>query len=97
MPSPVWKLYSVGSEYVGCMKYREDAAAMVSILGVGATVRYDHRLVVWTEGKEEFSASESYDRAGEIMEQRRYAAAKQAYDAVYKHGRLSLACDGANK
>ncbi len=65
------------------MKAREDAAAMVAILGHGSTVRYDHRLIVWTEGSEEFSASESYDRAGEVMEQRRYAAAKNNYDSVY--------------
>ena len=69
--SPKFKLYSANKEYMGCMKYAEDAAAMVSCLGEGATVKYDHGKVLWTEGGETLSAFESYDRVAEIMNSRR--------------------------
>jgi hypothetical protein len=38
---------------------------------------------VWTEGREEFSAGESYDQAAATMEQRRYAAYADAYKKAY--------------
>lgn len=69
--SPPWKVYRAG-EYVGSLKYGEDAAALVSI--AGGEVRYGHKLVVWREGEEEFLAGESYDKAAEIMNQRVNAA-----------------------
>lgn len=62
--SPEWKVYR-GKEYIGCCKYPDDAAALVS-LG-GGIVKHGHSLVVWTEGSEEFSAGESYDGAARIM------------------------------
>jgi hypothetical protein len=64
--SPQFKVYR-GKEYVAAFKYAEDAAAFVAVLGEGAMIRHGHRLVLWHEGHEEFSAWESYDRAAEIM------------------------------
>lgn len=80
--SPKFKLYC-DKEYVGCLKYGEDAAAMVSILGNGAVVKYDHALIVWTEGAEEFSAGESCYRAAAVMEERRRKNAEAAYIKAY--------------
>ena len=65
--SPEWKVYR-NKEYIGCCKYAEDAAALVS-LG-GGIVKHGHSMVVWSEGQEQFSAGESYDGAARIMESR---------------------------
>lgn len=65
--SPVFKVYR-DKEYVGCCKYAEDAAALVSVSG--GEIRYQHRHVVWSEGAESLSAGESYDRAAAIMHER---------------------------
>lgn len=78
--TPNWKIYR-GREYVASCKYPEDAACLVSM--GGGVVKYGHSLVVWREGEEKFSAHESYDGAAEIMENRRYAHAKAAYEAAY--------------
>ena len=66
--TPQFKVYRNG-EYIAACRYGEDAAALVALTGDG-TVRYGHRLVVWTEGQESFPAGESYDGAAAIMEQR---------------------------
>lgn len=80
---PKWKVYRDG-EYVGCVKHADDAAVLVSV--AGGVVKYDHRLIVWTEGAEAFEAGESYDRAGDVMrervEQYRLAGAKRFADKV---------------
>ncbi len=68
--SPNYKIYRQGGEYVASCKYAEDAAAIVSIWGEGAFVKFQHRVRVWTEGKEDFSAGESYDRAASVMRRR---------------------------
>ena len=83
--SPLWKLYR-GREYVGCMKDAEDAAAMVAILGAGATVRWYHSLIVWTEGEETQSAAESYDAAAEVMSERVRKHQEACYDRGYGKG-----------
>jgi hypothetical protein len=66
--SPEFKIYQAG-EYVGCMKDLEDAARVCGMFGDGTQVRvgHDKRHTVWTEGSEEFSAAESFDRAAEVM------------------------------
>lgn len=56
-----WKVYSANKEYVASCKYPSVAAAVITMLGAGSTIRYGHRCVVWTEGKEEQPAAESYD------------------------------------
>lgn len=62
--TPEWKVYR-NKEYIGCCKYAEDAAALVS-LG-GGVVKHGHSLTVWVEGQEAFNAGESYDGAAKIM------------------------------
>jgi hypothetical protein len=66
--SPQFKVYSSANEYVGSIKYLEDAAAFVSIQGEGATVRNGHarKLTLWTEGVDGH-AGESYDEAAVTM------------------------------
>ncbi|MBO6901397.1 MAG: hypothetical protein JJ864_08625 [Rhizobiaceae bacterium] len=82
--TPQWKVYRDG-EYVAACKYAEDAAVLVS--AAGGVVKHGHSLVVWTEGKENFSAGESYDQAAALMESRRYENARAAYERV--HGPLA--------
>lgn len=67
--SPKLKIYNSAKEYIGCVKYFEDAAALVSIQDDGATVRYGHTRVLWTQGVDG-NAGESYDGAAEIMRAR---------------------------
>lgn len=73
--TPVWKVYRDG-EYVAACKYAEDAAALVS--NFGGVVKHEHKLVVWTEGAEEFVAGESYDGAAAVMHKRLSAARSAA-------------------
>lgn len=66
MPSPlIFKVY-LGGEYRGATKYAEDAAALAGGTGKGSIIKYGGR-IVWREGKEEFSASESYDGVRMVM------------------------------
>lgn len=67
--SPIWKVY-LGKEYRAACKYVEDAAALVALLGDGTTLRCDHALVLWVEGKEDQSAAESYDHVVEVVHRR---------------------------
>jgi hypothetical protein len=53
----------------GRIVYAEDAAAFVAILGQGAKV-YSNGRLVWSEGEEAQSAAESYDVASEVMRSR---------------------------
>jgi len=83
MASPlIWKVYH-GAELFGATRHAEDAAAMVA-LG-GSTVKHEGR-VVWREGREQFSAGESYDRAAGVM----HARARQ-HGAEYARKHLSAA------
>lgn len=68
--SPIWKIYTPDGQYEASAKHLETAAAIVSVLGEGATVRLQHGKVVWTEGEEVIPAYESYDIAADIMSER---------------------------
>jgi hypothetical protein len=48
-------------------KYLEDAAMFAGAMGDGSRVFSDDNTLLWVEGSEEIPASESYDRASEIM------------------------------
>lgn len=51
--------------------YAEDAAALVAVLGEGATICFGPRdVVVWEEGSESQPASESYDHVGDTCRTR---------------------------
>ncbi len=78
--SPVIKVYTAAGKYEGSIKHWESAAALVSMLGEGATIRHTHKHIVWTEGKDG-SAAESYDAVAERCEERVNGIAK---------GRLSV-------
>lgn len=71
MTTPRLKIYNPQGEYVAACKHAEDAACLVALYGNGATIRYDHSKVVWREGAEQFSASESYDRVADVVTARR--------------------------
>ena len=68
--SPDWKVYDAGGAYQAAAKDASLAAAIVSVLGEGATVRYRHSRIVWREGVDG-SAFDSYDAAAETMHARR--------------------------
>lgn len=80
--SPKFKVYRSG-EYIGCTKYAEDAAALVSV--AGGTVKYGHSVTIWREGSEAFSAGESYDRAAEWMNYRVRKANEAAFLKAWGH------------
>lgn len=58
--SPQYKITNPQGEYVAACKYSEDAAALVALYGDGAKILHQGK-IVWREGKERVSASESYD------------------------------------
>jgi len=71
--SPGLKVYDAENEYRAACHYAEDAAALVALLGDGATIRDGHsrRFVLWSEGNEEQPAAESYDYVAETVGRRR--------------------------
>lgn len=81
--SPKYKVYADG-EYVASVKYAEDAAAIVAFRGEGTTIRYSHGATLWTEGKESFSAAESYDRTAVVIWQREREMHQKYHDRVYE-------------
>jgi len=71
--TPRFKVYSPLNAYVAACKHVEDAAALVSIYGDGATIRdgaTSSRRTVWTEGRETISAGESYDTVASTVWER---------------------------
>ena len=68
--SPYYKIYRQGGEYVASCKYAEDAAAVVSIWGKGAFIKFQHRVRVWTEGAEDFPAGGNNAAAASVMRKR---------------------------
>jgi len=67
--SPIWKVYSENREYLASFKRPEHAAALVSALGDGTTLRWGHIGTVWTEG-EDGQAGDSYDYVAEVAHER---------------------------
>ena len=67
--SPRWKCYTQDGEYRASCKYPEEAAAVVSLLGEGATIRDGHKLAVWVEGSDGYAA-DSYDVVAETAYRR---------------------------
>ena len=62
-----WKVYKAPEktsrlgEFTAATKNPAEAAILVAHFGMGAQIRYRHHTLVWTEGKERFRASESFD------------------------------------
>lgn len=67
--SPKYKVYSHEREYMGSVKYAEDAARLVSGMQDGATIRIGHTWIVWTEGTDG-EAGASYDEVRELVHRR---------------------------
>lgn len=67
-----YKVYSPQNKRIAALAHSEDAALIVSVYGDGATVRIGrgNRKILWTEGKENIKAAESYDAASNTMLQR---------------------------
>jgi len=63
--APRFKVYDAANVYQAAVKDVTLAAAVVSLLGEGATVR-DGRRYIWREGGDEI-AGESYDEAADTM------------------------------
>lgn len=80
--SPDWKVYDSHGTYQAACKEVEAAAALVGFYGAGATIRWGHRLVVWTEGSEEQPASESYDEVALLAGERVARAARDARERL---------------
>lgn len=70
--SPRYKVYSADNDYRGSLKDPSEAAAVVSLLGPGATIRDGHSKsdTVWTEGVDGLAA-DSYDAVAEAVFSRR--------------------------
>lgn len=87
MATPVLKIYNPQGEYVAACKFGEDAACLMALYGDGATVRYEHKLTLWTEGEEDFPAGESYDRVNAVMEGRKnFYQTQKREEFRAKHG-----------
>lgn len=63
--SPDWKIYDSYNEYQASCKNLLRAIQIATLFEDGATVRYGHKIVVWTEGSDG-RAADSYDDALEI-------------------------------
>lgn len=69
--SPSWKVYTVEGTYIASTVIPEYAAMILSGLDQdGATIRWGHRKVCWTEGKDG-KANESYDVVAETCRVRK--------------------------
>ena len=64
-----YKVYAEDGEFLASCRYVIDAATIVGAMGAG-TIRFEHRRIVWHEGSESFSASESYDGVEETIRER---------------------------
>ena len=58
--SPCLKVYDAHGKYMAACVQFEAAAAVVSLYGDGATIRYHHGPIIWREGTDGH-AGESYD------------------------------------
>ena len=65
-----YHILTSGEEHVASTIHGEEAACLVAFLGEGAKICDCWFDVVWEEGQEEFSASESYDRVVEVITSR---------------------------
>jgi len=67
--SPKWKVYDASNQYVASVRDTDGASLLMSLYGTGATIRLDHKRIVWTEGKDG-NASESYDQTAIKIQER---------------------------
>lgn len=65
--SPNWKVYDTYDHYQAACKEPEAALALAQFYGDGATIRFGHIFIVWTEGMETHPANDSYESAVVLM------------------------------
>ncbi len=73
--SPQFKVYDKDGEYLASCHHLEHAAMIVAGIGAdGTTIRNGHskKMILWTEGSEDFPASESYDGVAVTADNRMY-------------------------
>lgn len=86
----MWAVYDTDGDRIALLATAEDAAALVSILGDGTTIRRDE-IVLWTEGSESESAAESYDNTAEIVRGRyNQASVRKRQEVKDANSRASL-------
>ena len=69
--TPYYKVYDANGDYRASTKHPAEAAAVITLLGKGATIRAsDHKRILWHEGQEEDTASNSYDFVTQTVYQR---------------------------
>lgn len=90
--SPKYKVYRDG-KYVAACKFAEDAAALIAVSDCGE-VRFGHSTVLWSEGSEEFSAGESYDRTAEVIQDRERQMHEKSYAKQQLRKRESTSMTG---
>lgn len=67
--SPFFKVYNARNQYRAACVDASEAAAVVSVLGDGATIRASHSNAdtLWCEGAEDHPAAESYDYVARVV------------------------------
>lgn len=81
---PDWKVYNHLGSFMAATKHPADAAILVAAWGPGAKIKYKHHTTVWTEGKEEFRAGESYDQVAALCYKRAEDARREAQEKFEK-------------
>ena len=74
--SPEWKIYDASGNYQAAARHPKVAAIVVASLGPGATIRWQHSLIVYTEGKDG-DAGNSVDAAAAIAIERHQAYSRR--------------------
>jgi hypothetical protein len=96
-----WTVTNSSGETIAKLRHLEDAAALVALQGDGAKIRFG-RVVLWREGSEDYSASESYDGVAELCYSRLSAHvvaldAKRAKRAATADSRNAKRIDGYDR
>lgn len=68
--SPDYKVYDSDGNYQAAVKFPVLGVVLAGFLGPGATVRYGHSRIVWTEGAEDDKETDSYDEAERLIAKR---------------------------
>lgn len=68
--SPQWKVFDSNGQYQAACKEPEGAAVLVTFYGEGATIRFGHKRILWTEGQDG-NAADSYDDTALTLYERR--------------------------
>lgn len=82
-----WKVYKAPDkpgkpgEFTAATKNPTEAALLVGFLGDGSQIKYRHHTLVWTEGKESFRATDSYDLVAHTCLERVATIRREAFEA----------------